>query len=87
MTDATLLKFAPVAKWCSVGDFPQDIIILLCSGPDLALGPWLCDLMRADGVDLNFILDFNLIWAQPGSRPWTLKHKEANGLGPYLMPV
>ena len=35
---------------------------LLCLGPNLALGPRLCDLMRIDGLDVDFILDSNLIW-------------------------
>ena len=63
MTNATLLKLALITKWYSAGNFPQDIIILLCSGPDLALGPQLCDLMRTDGLDVDFVLDSDLIWA------------------------
>ena len=63
MIDTTLLKLAPITKWYSIGDFPQGIVVLLYSSPDLALGSRLCDLMRTDGLDVDFILDSNLIWA------------------------
>lgn len=38
-TDATILKLAPVAKRCSVGDFLQGTIVTVLCGPQPSIEP------------------------------------------------
>ena len=56
MTDATFLKLVTFVKWCSTSDFPQDIIVLLCSSPVVILPPQPCNLMKSDGLGPDFTL-------------------------------
>ena len=38
-TDMTISKVAPVAKWCSAGDFPQGTTVTILYGPQPSIDP------------------------------------------------
>lgn len=53
--DSTILKLAPVAKWCSVGNFLQGTIVIVLCGPRPSIEP------RVD-MDPDLLLVLKLIW-------------------------
>ena len=69
MTNTTLLKLAPITKWCPVNDFPQGIIVLFYLGPNLVLGPRPCNLVKADRLGPYYILGPNHVTLTKAKRP------------------